>query len=104
MKFEVYNRRHNSNITYIVNKTNEGWHIDYVAINGDCDREGKPYFYTNFNQDYIEYPADFGDYLSSLWSLIDDEHIDRSEAQHKLQELADWVSICEKSVPEWKAY
>lgn len=104
LKFKVYNRRRGNDITYTVKKTDEGWYLDYIAIYGDCDKEGKPYFYSNFNQDYIEYPVGFGDFLAHLWKQIDDEEIEKEEAQEKLQQLADWVTLCEKGQPEWSEY
>lgn len=102
LTFEIYSSYRDHSYTYSINKTGDGWHISYKAINGDCDKEGKPYFYDNFNHDYIEYPVGFGDYLASLWRQIDDKDIDREEAQEKLQQLADWITTCDKSQPVWK--
>jgi len=39
-----------------------------------------------------------------LWKKIDNHEINREEAQIKLQELADWVSLCEKGQPEWEGW
>ena len=102
--FAVYTRRWNSKITYNVTKTADGWHIRHIAINGDCKPDGSPFFYSNFNQDYIVYPSNFGNFLEYIWSALDREEIGEADAQLKLQELADWVSACERSQPEWKGW
>ncbi len=103
-QFRVYNRRHNSEITYTVTKTKTGWHIQHIAINGDSQPDGSPLFYENFNQDYINYPSGFGGFLESIWSALHSEELSTSDAQVRLQELADWVSACERTQPEWKGW
>jgi hypothetical protein len=103
-KFRVYNKRHDREITYTVTKTATGWHIQHIAINGDCSPDGSPLFYTNFEQDYINYPRGFDGFLEFIWSGLNNEEISSSDAQLKLQELADWVSICERSQPKWNGW
>ena len=104
LTFKVYNNRRDSTLTYMIDKTAEGWHIEHIAINGDCTPDGNPYFYTNFNQDNIDYPSGFGRSLAWLWEQIDYEEFNREEAQQKLQELADWVTLCEKGQPQWDGW
>lgn len=99
--FEVFNYRYGSTLSYDVTKTESGWYIHHIAINGDCDKEGSPYFYSNFNQDNIAYPKQFGTYLAYLWADFDLGERSHDDAQTMLQELADWVSTTEKSQPSW---
>jgi len=68
--FVVYNRRHSCDLTYKVTKKDEGWHISANAINGDCEPDGTHYFYSNFDQDNISYPKEFGTFLTRLWKEI----------------------------------
>ena len=103
-EFEVFNNRWNSTLTYRVRKTESGWHIAHIAINGNCEPDGNPLFYSNFKQDNISYPNNFGDYLEWLWEQMDQGEVAEDEAQKMLQELADWVSICERSQPKWKGW
>jgi len=103
-EFEVYNNRRDNVLTYRVHKTEEGWHIKHIAINGNCKPDGSPYFYSNFSQDSIAYPNQFGRYLEHIWEKIESEEIDREGAQKMLQELADWVTACEKSRPAWPGW
>lgn len=104
LTFEVYANRWLCKREYRVNKTSQGWYLKHIAINGDCTPDGNPYFYTNFDQDYITYPNQFGDFLEWLWNAINNNEIDRENAQNKLQELANWVSECEKCQPKWNGW
>lgn len=104
LTFKVFNNRRSEIVTYRVNKTDSGWYIAHVAINGDCEPDGSPCFYSNFDQDYINYPSGFASSLEWLWEQIDSKKINHEEAQNKLQELADWVSLCEKEQPNWKGW
>ena len=103
-KFRVYNNRRNSILNYTLTKTPEGWHIEHIAINGDCKPDGDRFFYMNFEQDSIKYPSGFGLYLGHIWEKLDADPAGHGEAQKMLQELADWVSACEKSRPIWKGW
>lgn len=102
--FKVYNNRRSCFLTYDVKKTNEGWHVSHIAINGDCSPDGTPYFKMNFDQDFINYPNRFGNYLEWLWEQIENGEIVQEEAQKKLQELADWVTSCEQNRPSWDGW
>ena len=97
LKFQVHNNRRNSILNYKISKTPEGWGFKHISINGDCKPDGSPYFKMNFEQDNMSYPSSFGEFLEHLWSKIDSAEITEEEAQNKLQELADWVSLCEKN-------
>lgn len=102
--FTVYNRRHDREVTYILTKTNTGWHIQYIAINGECTPDGSPLFYANFDQDNINYPSGFNRFLEFIWTSLNNAVLSTPDAQEKLQELADWVSSCERAQPEWKGW
>ena len=104
MKFTIYNNRRSCDLTYTVKKTSRGWHISHIAINGECEPDGTPYFYENFDQDNISYPSGFSAALAWLWEMIDNEELPFDDSQNKLQELADWVSHCEKSQPKWRGW
>nr|VFK53535.1 MAG: hypothetical protein BECKTUN1418F_GA0071002_102311 [Candidatus Kentron sp. TUN]VFK55624.1 MAG: hypothetical protein BECKTUN1418E_GA0071001_103111 [Candidatus Kentron sp. TUN] len=104
LKFKVFNRKRESTLTYRINHTSKRWHIAHIAINGDCEPDGTHLFYANFNQDYISYPRNFGNYLEWLWEQVNEGVFDKEETQKKLQELADWVTTCEQSCPEWEGW
>ena len=102
--FRVYSLRHDKLSTYIFTKTKDGWHIRYIAIGGDATPDGAPVLYDNFLQDGIAYPSTFGAFLNQVWQDINLEELSNADAQTKLQELADWVSDCERSQPKWKGW
>ena len=102
--FRVFTRRWDSTVTYDVTKTSNGWHIHHIAINGDCEPDGSPLFYSNFDQDNVVYPSNFGSFLGYIWTALNREELSEADAQEKLQELADWVSTCEKSQPGWRGW
>ena len=103
-EFRVYSRRHKSLATYNLTKTKAGWHVRHIAINGDAKPDGAPFVYDNFDQDFIAYPSSIGSFLEWIWNGLDRDELTSSDAQVKLQELADWVSACERSQPEWKEW
>ncbi|NTV10772.1 MAG: hypothetical protein HGA47_08345 [Zoogloea sp.] len=103
-RFEVYSRRHGGHVTYSLRKTSDGWHLAHIAINGDCKPDGSEFFYRNFDQNYINFPSGFGLFLNHVWSQLDAKEISNGEAQSKLQELAEWVSLCERNQPNWKGW
>ncbi|WP_096668032.1 hypothetical protein [Polaromonas sp. AET17H-212] len=104
MTFRVYTNRWKNETTYRISKTATGWHLRANAIYGDCDKECHPFLYGNFDQDNMNYPSNIGAFMEHLWGLIDKGEIDAAEAQEKLQELADWVSACEKAEPHWPGW
>ena len=102
--FEVFSRRWSSTSTYSITWTEVGWNITHIAIGGDSDKEGKPHLYENFHQDLICYPSKLDGYMEYLWEQIEEKKISPDEAQTKIQQLADWVSKCEKGTPLWEGW
>lgn len=58
----------------------------------------------NFRHDSINYPSGFGYALQHIWKQLENENIPKDQAQAMLQDLADWVSTCEKGEPKWKGW
>lgn len=102
--FTVFSNRWGHHATYQINKTNDGWYVKHIAINGDCAPDGKPFLFSNLDQDNISYPHRTGWYLEYLWNQLHNEVISYEEAQLHLQELADWINDCEKSQPKWPGW
>jgi hypothetical protein len=103
-KLTFYTRRWNSNVTLRVRKTDTGWHISHLAINGDADREGAPFLRANLRQDNVKFPTDLGDFMAFIWEQLDEGEIDDDRAQEMLNELGEWISTCESSQPVWKEW
>lgn len=103
-EFRVYSRRYNNRVTYKLVHTKNGWHISNIAINGDSMPDGAPFLYENFNQDFISYPSNVGDFFEYVWSNLENKKITPLEAQLKINEVAEWVSRCEEFQPNWKGW
>ncbi len=103
-KFKVYSRRWGHYDTYILTKIENGWHVRFKVHTGDCDPSGDPYLYRNFNQDHINYPSGLSMIMESLWDGANNENLTTQQIQEKLNEIAEWVSKCEKSRPSWIPY
>lgn len=101
LKFEVFNNRKGTFVTYNLEKTDAGWNISHIAINGKCEPSGQPLLHLNLNQDYISYPKQIDLHMEELWSEIDEGEITEDLAQKKLQAIADWITLCEKNRPEF---
>ncbi len=101
--FKVYARRWNGDVTYRLNKTDTGWHVHYIAAKGDSAPDGKPFLQSALHQDSITYPKQISQFLEFVWEKLHRTDFEPEEAQSKLQEVADWISACEKSQPVWSA-
>lgn len=103
-KFRVYQNRRGHEDTYKIKKTETGWYVSHISINGEADATGFRTLFMNLDHDSITYPNKIGDFMSWLWEQADQNLISEDEIQTKLQELADWISITEKSEPKWSGW
>lgn len=87
-EFIVYSKRWGHNDTYHVKLTSTGWHVDHIAINGDCDPSGKPYLFENLEQDSIQHPANLGSQMSTLWQRATSGKFTPAEIQEQLELIA----------------
>ena len=88
--------------SYGLTRTSTGWHVEYIATSGDCDKAGRPYLFEYLEQDTIHYPHALPEYLSRLWDKIDEEGLTEEEIQASLDKLGAWISIIERNVPVWR--
>jgi len=90
MEFKVYSRRWGHLDNYQIRKTSKGWWIGFSSRTGDCNKEGKPFLFENFEHDSINYPVDLGGYLEFLWQKADEGNWTEKKIQPKLNVLARW--------------
>jgi len=105
--FQVYSRRWGHPDTYTIIRTENGWNVSHLAINGECDKGGQPFLFRNFQQDYIQYPIGLERRMEWLWDQSLTEGLTKEQVQDGLQQLADWVSTTEKAAPRqgvWERY
>jgi hypothetical protein len=103
-KFKFYTRRFGSDVTLNVRKTDTGWHISHIAINGDTGPSGDPFLYANLHQDNVHFPYGLDGFFVFIWGQLHDNAIDDERAQAMFDELGEWVSTCEGSQPRWKTW
>ena len=109
MIFSVYTRRWGYSNNYAVHRTIDGWDVRYIAINGECDKDGTNMLFTNLDQDCVFYPKDGVKHaMTELWKQADEGVLSLQELQEKLQQIADWISCVERAVgegqPDWVNY
>lgn len=108
MTFKVYTRRWGHEDTYSIQRTVDGWHCGHISIHEKCKKNGDGGLFMNLNHDSIFYPKDGVAYaMEKLWEDADDGLIDFNELSKRIQQIADWISVVEKSIsaqPEWVGY
>ncbi|MEI7728341.1 MAG: hypothetical protein WCO56_02170 [Verrucomicrobiota bacterium] len=105
--FRVYSRRWKREDQYRIKRTADGWEVAHIAINGPCDKGGKPFLFRNFDQDSIQYPAGLAGWLEWLWTRASEDGLSKDAVQQAINQLAAWVSATEKGSPQggvWKGY
>ena len=99
MLLEVCSRRWGHNDRYKIRKTDSGWYITHISINGPCDKTGNPYLFENLRQDSINYPRDLGGYMEYLWERASAENMSKDDIQKQLDLLGEWIQTTEKATP-----
>lgn len=99
-KFKIYTRRWGHYDTYSIERTLDGWKFSGAAVfnSGECDKAGKPFLHKTLDHDSVSYPHDLGELLSWLWEKAADG-LSESEVQKAIDDIAEWISICERNVP-----
>lgn len=103
-KLVVFSRRWGHNDAYLVNRTADGWYIEFGVRKGNCDKTGAPYLFEILNNDSINYPADLGGYMEWLWEQAEERHLSDKEIQSYLNNLGKWIQKIEKSTPKRKLW
>jgi hypothetical protein len=103
-KFKFFTRRFHSDVTLNVRKTNTGWHISHIAINGDTGPSGEPILSQNLHQDNVHFPYGLDGFFGFIWSQLQDGAVDDERAQAMFDELGEWVSTCEGTQPVWRIW
>lgn len=96
-EFTIFARRYGYDISFRLLYYYGGWHVRYMAHNGDCDSEGEPYLRMNFEQLGIRPPHAIGGKLHSVWCQLNDGNIDKTEAQRLIQQIANIVTESERA-------
>lgn len=90
--FTVKSPRWDGSDTYRLDIHAGGWTVDHIAINGECDKQGNPYLFENFDQDSITYPSGLNLEMELLFEYARDKSLSDREIQNRLDRLAQWVT------------
>lgn len=89
----IYSNRWQSEDTYIVKRTLNGWDTDFFGgVEGD--KEGSA-FIQCLEHDSISYPSNIGYKFEALWNRADTTEMSTEELKNNLQKIADWVIVTE---------
>lgn len=104
-QFRVFSRRWGHEDTYEFIRNDKGWIIS-LSSGGQADKLGKPWLFDLLDHDSINYPEELAGYLEWLWIRAEEDGLSHEQVQKALQELADWVSTCERNSPKgiWQGY
>ena len=98
--FKVFSRRWGHYDTYHIQRTATGWNIGFrTTARGPCDKDGNPDLYKTLDHDSINYPNALPGYLEWLWEQGAEQGLSHEVVQLALDQLAEWVSLCEKNTP-----
>lgn len=105
-EFNVFSRRWGHDDRYRIKRTANGWQINHLGIGGPCNRKGEPFLFENLDHDSINYPEELPGYMEWLWDQCSELGLTHDQVQAALNELADWVSLCERNSPRgiWQSF
>jgi hypothetical protein len=99
-RFKIYTRRWGHYDTYTLKRTENGWEFESVQVSnsGKCDKSGTPYVFNALDHDLVSYPKNIGELLEWVWVKAS-EGLNKDEVQIAIDDIAEWISMCERSVP-----
>ncbi|CAM4387981.1 hypothetical protein BAMA_10570 [Bacillus manliponensis] len=97
--FKVFSRRWGNEDVYKIKRIESGWHLSHLSYTGDCKKDGSPFLYASFTHDSINYPESLPGYFEWLWEQAQEEGLSYDDVQSSLNQLAEWVNLCEKGSP-----
>lgn len=102
LNFKIYSRRFKNMSLYQIEKTDNGWDINFIALGGQCNKNGSPFLFEILEHDNINYPKQLGEYLEYLWDVVDSDGMSNKDIQKHLDYLAKWCSEVEFKTPKTK--
>lgn len=105
-EIEIYSRRWGHTDRCEITRVKNGWIIKKLMIGGKSNKRGEPYLKEILDHDSINYPEELPGYLEWLWDQAKEKGLNHTEVQNSLNNLAEWINLCEKNSPEgiWDGY
>lgn len=95
-KFNIYTRRWGHYDYYKVTRRINGWELSFNDTT-KCDKKCT-YLLDALNNDFVSYPYNIGDFFEWIWNEAS-EGLSMNEVQQAIDDVAEWISTCEKTVP-----
>jgi hypothetical protein len=52
----------------------------------------------------MKFPHDVGAFLGFVWEQLNSGDIDEQRTQAMIDQIGEWISVCESSQPIWKVW
>jgi len=98
INIEIYSRRWGHRSTYFVERTLEGWTVTFHQKKVG-DKEGNALIEI-LEHDLINYPHELGAFMWHLWNKADGTEVTIENLKVDLDQIANWINVCEKKTPE----
>ncbi|MFA5528838.1 MAG: hypothetical protein WC996_09535 [Peptostreptococcales bacterium] len=94
---EIYSRRWDHNDVYFIERTVKGWRVTFRETR-EGGKEGEA-LTISLRHDLINYPHSLRNFMLNLWKKADAQEVSVEELKKDLDQIAHWISICEKNTP-----
>ena len=103
-EFRVFSRRWGHDDHYTVTRIASGWRFSHMqeieaGRDGRVGGKGGTGLFHLLDHDMINYPEELPGYFEWLWEQAAERGLTHDEVQEAVQQLADWVSACERASP-----
>lgn len=93
----IFSRRWDHSDVYVIERTVKGWKVSFRQER-EGGKEGEALIKT-LKHDLINYPNSLGTFMCNLWNKADATEVSEDELKHDLEQIANWINICEKNTP-----
>jgi hypothetical protein len=98
-KIEIYTRRWGHYDIYALLRTKDGWELSAGSAFQDLkDDKRCECIKKILEHDNVSYPYNISDFFKWIWDQAADG-ADKDSVQKALNDISEWISICEKTVP-----
>lgn len=98
-RLKIYSTKAEDYLEYKLIRTENGWSFSSSCWEGECDKDGHPFLFKALRRDAIKYPNRLDLYLGWVWDSAQDKCLSENDLQRALDELGEWISLCEKNAP-----
>ncbi|MGC6586131.1 hypothetical protein ACPV3A_14335 [Paenibacillus sp. Dod16] len=98
-EFNVYSRRWGHEDHYGLTRTSSGWNLSHTTYGGEMNKSCEPNLFEALRHESVIYPRNLSGFFEWLWDRAERDGLSHDEVQEALNQLANWVSNCERDAP-----